>query len=176
VDGTFQRHASPDVAELRGSDGGGRWGAPGAYSVLYLGRPTASVIIEAYRHLVDDDLDGGLTGEMVGPRNLLTCQVAVSEVLDLRERRSQELVGFDVAALAAPVDEYAACQRVGQAAHQLGLHGIIAPAAGGGGETLALFEEKLPPAEEPVLVDRERWHHLPPDPRRLRAVDDRAAG
>lgn len=179
VEGTFQRHASPGVEAIRGSSGGGRWGAPGSYSVLYLGRPTDSVIVEAYRHLVDDDPDGGLTGDMVGPRNLLTCEVAVSEILDLRDPRSQALVGLDRRALTSPVDEYAACQRVGQAAHQLDLRGVIAPAAGIGagvaGETLAVFEEKLGPDEHPVHTDTERWDHLPPDPRRLRLVDERGA-
>jgi hypothetical protein len=150
----------------------GRWGAPGAYSVIYLGRPTSSVIVEAYRHLVDDDLDNELAGHMVGPRNLLSCDVAVSDILDLRDPRSQVRVGLNIEALRSPVDEYAACQRVGQAAHQLDLHGIIAPAASAMGETLALFEEKLAPEELPRLTATEHWEHLPQDPRRLRLVDE----
>lgn len=173
VEGSFQRHTSPDVDALRGSPAGGRWGPPGAYSVLYLGRPTQSVVVEAYRHLVDDDLDHELAGHMVGPRNLLTCEVAVSDLLDLRDPHSQQLVGLDLAALRSPIDEYAACQRVGQAAHQLDLHGVIAPAATALGETLALFEEKLPHDQQPRLTATERWEHLPADPRQLRLVDER---
>jgi hypothetical protein len=57
-------------------------------------------------------------------------------------------------------------------AHQLGLHGIIAPAATGLGETLALFERHLPATELPVVVDEEIIDGLPADPRRLRLVED----
>lgn len=172
VDGIFQRHVSPDVDELRGSNSGGRWGPPGGYSVLYLGRPTPNVVAEAYRHLVDDDEDGLLDGTMVGPRNLLTCRVDVTDILDLCDPATRQAVGLDLAALRSPIEEHAVCRRVGQAAHQLQLHGVIAPAAAQLGETLALFEEHLSHAELPELIAHERWPHLPPDPRHLRALDD----
>jgi hypothetical protein len=71
----------------------------------------------------------------------------------------------------SPVEEWAACQRVGGGAHQLNLHGVIAPAASGLGETLAVFELHLPPAEQPVLVDDEDWLRLPADPRALLTVE-----
>jgi hypothetical protein len=58
----------------------------------------------------------------------------------------------------------------GEVAHQLRLHGIIAPAATGLGETLALFEQHLPADEMPALVADELWDVLPADPRRLRLV------
>ena len=51
---------------LRASSAGGRWGPPRAYAVLYLGRPEASVIAEAYRSLVDGV--EGMRPELVGPR------------------------------------------------------------------------------------------------------------
>lgn len=62
-----------------------------------------------------------------------------------------------------------------RAAHQLGLHGVLAPAATGLGETFAIFEEHLAPDELPRLVDEEVWDSLPADPRRLRAVRDEDA-
>lgn len=65
VRGTFQRHTGPHVTSVVGSPAGGRWGRPGAYPVLYLGRPTDAVVGEAYRHLVDDI--EGMTGDTVGP-------------------------------------------------------------------------------------------------------------
>lgn len=173
VSGQFQRHTAPMISELAGSASGGRWGAPNAFSVLYLGRPNASVVVEAYRHLVDDDYDNDrvLTGEMVGPRNLVTCQVDVTDLLDLRDAETQRAVGLDEPALRSAIDEYAPCQRVAHAAHQLGMHGIVAPAATRLGETLALFEENLPSAQVPqICADTERWAHLPPDPRRLRGL------
>jgi hypothetical protein len=165
VDGTFERHTSPNVRSLSGNAFGGRWGEPGAYSVLYLGRPRDSVVVEAYRHLVDEFADQGMTGAMVGPRRLLTVQVALTSVLDLREPESQEAVGLSMADLMSPVGEYARCQRVGRVAHQLGLHGILASAATGLGETLAVFELHLPAAEQPILVADEEWTRLPADPR-----------
>jgi RES domain-containing protein len=166
VRGTFERHVSPSVDGLFPSAAGGRWGPSGAYRVLYLGRPTESVIAEAYRLLVDPV--EGMTADLVGPRRLLRCDVRVSKILDLRDDETRDLVRLDVAALAGP---HPLCQRVGEAAHRAGMHGIVAPAATALGETLALFETNLPAAERPKLSGRKTWRKLPPDPRRLRRVD-----
>ncbi len=169
VSGLFERHVSPTVRALTGSSSGGRWGAPGAYSVLYLGRPTESVVVEAYRHLVDDV--EGMTSEMVGPRRLLTVEVALTTVLDLRIEANRSAVGLSLDDLMSQVGEYARCQRIGRAAHQLGLHGVIAPAATALGETLAVFELHLPPEEQPILVTEAEWLRLPKDPRKLRVAE-----
>jgi RES domain-containing protein len=161
VTGLFQRHSSPQYRRLKGSSGGGRWGPPGSYPVIYLGRPLESVIAEAYRLLVDPV--EGMTGDLVGPRLLLTCEVSVSDVLDLRDPVTLGATGL------APSDltdrNHEACQRVGTAAHQLGLAGVLVPAATELGETLALFERNLSPGELPVLRSEEIWPRLPPDPR-----------
>jgi len=169
VSGTFFRHVSTAVRELTGSNSGGRWGEPGAYSVLYLGRPPESVTVEAYRHLVDGI--EGMQPEFVAPRRLLTVEVNLATVLDLRLPENQETVGLTASDLRSAVGDYARCQRLGRVAHQLGLHGIIAPAATGLGETLAVFELHLSPNEQPNLIDTEVWHTLPADPRTLRAVE-----
>jgi len=160
VTGTFERHVSPGIRTLTGSSAGGRWGRPGAYSVLYLGRPTETVVAEAYRHLVDDV--EGMTGDLVGPRHVLTCEVELTDVVDLRDRANLRTIGLDAEGLAGA---HGPCQRVGQAAHQLGRHGIIAPAATGLGETLALFEHHLPESELPRLLQTTTWYGLPADPR-----------
>lgn len=170
VAGRFERHVSKNWRELTGSNSGGRWGPPGSYSVLYLGRPRASVTVEAYRHLVDPFADAGMTGDMVAPRRLLVCDVSVTDVLDLRGDAAQQRVGLTDTHLLLDVGSYSACHAVGRVAHQLGLHGIIATAATGLGETLALFEQHLPANELPVLVADEQWEVLPADPRRLRLV------
>lgn len=169
VEGVFERHVSPAVRTLTGSAAGGRWGEPGAYSVLYLGRPRESVVVEAYRHLVDD-IDG-MTGANVGPRRLLQVEVTLTSILDLRVGANLDAVSLTEDHLRTAPGDYARCQRVGRVAHQLGLHGIIAPAATGMGETLAVFELHLPPDEQPVLVGEVDWLTLPDDPRRLRIVD-----
>src|SRR5207249_11180413 len=126
----------PRFRKLSGSAAGGRWGPAGGYPVLYLGRPVASVAAEAYRHLVDD-VDG-MTPENVGPRRLLTCEIAVTQILDLRDAANLRRLGLQQSDLLG--SNYTNCQLVGQAAHQLELHGVLAPAATEVGETLALFE------------------------------------
>lgn len=167
--GVFQRHASPRQRPLTGSASGGRWGAEGAFPVLYLARPTESVVVEAHRHLVEPT--EGMRPDLVGPRHLVTCEVKVSSVLDLRNHRNRETVGLSIPDMTSAIGDYQACHRVAEAAHQLGLHGIIAPAATGIGETLALFERNLPADEQPVLLDVLTWESLPPDPRQSRIPD-----
>jgi len=172
ISGPFERHVDLAWRELTGSNSGGRWGPTGSYSVLYLGRPRASVVVEAYRHLVEPFAADGMTGELVGPRLVLTCEVSVTEILDLRDEDAQRGVGLTAADLTSAVGDYEACHRVARIAHQLALHGIIAYAATGLGETLALFEQHLPANELPTLIARTTWEHLPADPRRLRLVQD----
>jgi RES domain-containing protein len=177
VSGEFYRHVSPGIDHLQANTFGGRWGAPGAYPVLYLGRPVDSVVVEAYRHLVDDDMDG-MPSSAVGPRRLLTCGVDVERVLDLRVADTQRAVGLDTEALSSDVGAYGPCLRVSQVAHQLELWGIIAPAAGGIGETLALFETYVPIDRWPRLTASAMWNSLPADPRRrlrLADADDQSA-
>jgi hypothetical protein len=99
----------------------------------------------------------------------------ISRALDLRDVTNQEAVGLALDDLLRPTSQHVRCQRIGRVAHQLALHGIIAPAATGLGETLAVFELHLTPEEQPVLVDEEEWPHLPPDPRAPRAVEEESA-
>jgi hypothetical protein len=174
VDGTFYRHTLPRYRTLSGSVAGGRWGPEGEYPVLYLGRPPDSVVVEAYRHLVEPI--EGMRPELVGPRRFLICRLHISQVLDLRELAVRRQAGLDLEDLQSDVGDYSACQRVGLAAHQLGLHGIIAPAATRFGETLAVFERRLPADELPELVSDELWESLPVDPRKLRVVTDQRGG
>lgn len=149
-------------------------GHPRRLPVLYLGRPTDSVVIEAYRHQVDpiifdspQDRDRFLAGTL--PRVLITCEVEVTRLLDVRSAGARATVGLTIADLTGPVsdrDGYHRCQAVAQVAHQLGRHGIIAPAATGAGETLALFTDVLPHHERPTrAVEDRQWSHLPADPR-----------
>lgn len=171
VAGQFQRHVSPKSRGLTGSTSGGRWGPPRAFSVLYLGRPRNSVVVEAYRHLVDPFAAEGMTGDMISPRRLLTCEVDVTDVLDLISDEGQAAVGLEDDDLASSVGEWGPCQHVARVAHQLGVHGILAPAATRMGETLALFEQHLDEGELPVLIEEETWDRLPGDPREFRLIE-----
>lgn len=107
--------------------------------------------------------------EVVGPRWCGRLKVTAENILDLRDRESRLALGLADEDLSGP---WETCQPIGQAAHQLGLHGIIVPAATGIGLTLALFERHLKPEERPVLVETERWEHLPADPRKPRLLRD----
>jgi RES domain-containing protein len=171
IDGVFERHVNVSVRTLTGSAAGGRWGPPGAYPVLYLGRPIESIVVEAYRHLVDDV--EGMTPEAVGPRRIMVAKVHVTNILDLRAPESRNEIGVTMEDLAA---EHEPCQAIGLAAHQLELHGVIAPAATGLGETLALFERHIAGVELPVLLDEWLWDKLPPDPRVPRLVEELQEG
>jgi hypothetical protein len=96
AEGTWQRHVPAKYTDtaLVGRAAIGRWGTEGGLPVLYPGRPTDSVVVEAYRHLIDPiaDPDGRVPG--IRPRVLVTCEVSVSEVFGLaagpesRSRRS----------------------------------------------------------------------------------------
>lgn len=176
IAGRWQRHASARLAPtaLDGYASTGRWGTADGFPVLYLGRPTDSVIVEAYRHQVDPlifDSDADRERFLAGllPRVLITCTVDVTSLIDLRSAAARAAVGLTVQDLSSPADDrdsYRRCQAVAQVAHQLGRYGIVAPAASGLGETLALFTDVLPKAQRPQRAQPdEHWVHLPSDPR-----------
>lgn len=171
IDGVWQRHVAARFAAtaLAGRSAEGRWGTEGGYPVLYLGKPTNSVAVEAYRRLIDPVIVDDGPAPSVAPRALITCELVVTEILDLRTAASRVLAGLTLAQLQSETSDtaaYAACQNVSAAAHQLGYHGIIAPAATKMGETLVLFTDVLTATEQPRLTATEMWVQLPPDPRK----------
>ncbi len=166
VQGDFWRHASRREHLTSGSRSGGRWSPSDAFPVIYLGRPPESVIAEAHRNLVE--AVEGMTPDMVAPRICGRLRLSVHEVLDLRDSETQLALGLDGMFFEGP---WPACQALGQAAHQLGVHGILAPAATHIGETLSLFERHLSADEFPILVEVEAWDSLPADPRKPRVLD-----
>lgn len=128
VDGTWHRHVALRYARrgLDGVNGRSRWGTPEGFPILYLGSPTKSVIVEAYRHLVDP-VDAEMITE-IQPRMLLTCVVGVTNILDLREANARMITGLSIDTLTSPTrdrEAYQRCQQVAAVAHQLGLHGLI---------------------------------------------------
>jgi hypothetical protein len=136
--------------------------------VLYLGQPRNSVVVEAYRHLVDPVED--YIAAALPPRVLVTCTVQVTEILDLRSAANRVALGLSNATLASSTRDrvaYRQCQEISATAHQVGLHGIIAPAATELGFTLALFPDLLPAREQPSQVGEELWTRLPDDPRSM---------
>lgn len=106
--GTFFRHAWHGVKELKGSTGGGRWGPEHGFPVIYLGQPVPSVVVEAYRRLVDPVEH--MRGDLVGPRVLLTLEADVDQLLDLRDPAHLAALGLNDDALRRPVAAVRACR------------------------------------------------------------------
>ncbi len=118
----------------------GRWGA-GGFVVLYVGRPEDSVVVEAYRHLIDSVVDDEGRAPPIQPRALATCEVDLFQILDLRLANNRKLAGLSMALMQSKTDDtaaYAACQNVSAVARKLGYHGLVAPVATKMGEALAL--------------------------------------
>jgi hypothetical protein len=186
VKGRWQRHCGARYAgtALDGRVADGRWGTSTGFPVLYLGQPLNSVIVEAYRHLLDPIIDDDERSELAGnmaPRALITASVSVSNILDLNDVRTRAELHLTADVLHCSTEDrdgYAACQAVAQVARQLGFHGILAPAATDLGQTLALFTDLLPMAERPTRDGPDQiWNGLPADPRKnttgvLRIVRD----
>lgn len=170
VDGTWQRHVAARYAAqaLDGRCGNGRWGTKDGFPVLYLGRPTNSIIVEAYRHLVDPVEDERLLAQLE-PRALVTCTVNVTNLLDLRAASTRMQLDLPFGTLRSATSDtaaYARCQAVAQVAHQIGLHGIVAPSATDMGDTLALFTDAIPANQRPERSAPDAtWGKLPADPR-----------
>jgi hypothetical protein len=170
INGRWQRHVPAVHAgtALAGRAAVGRWGA-GDFVVLYLGRPEDSVVVEAYRHLIDPVVGDEGRVPPIQPRVLVTCEVDVSQILDLRVANNRKLAGLSLAVMQSKTDDtaaYAACQNVSKVARQLGYHGLVAPAATKMGQALALFPDLLPKSEQPVHVSDKTWSVLPADPRK----------
>jgi RES domain len=170
VNGIWQRHVPAVYAgtALTGRVAMGRWGTAGGYPVLYLGRPEDSVVVEAYRHLIDPVVDDEGRAPPIQPRALITCEVSVTRILDLRLAGNRKLAGLSMSQMQSETYDtaaYAACQNVSAVAHQLKYHGLVAPAATKLGEALTLFMDLLPASEQPVRISDKAWPVLPADPR-----------
>jgi RES domain-containing protein len=137
--GSVLRHHAPRYGALDGEGArtnGGRWNPPGSFPVVY-------TAID--RDTVDRELGrlarrAALPIEALLPRRLATIEVQLSRVLDLTDasvRRRLGVVGADMVA-----DDWARTQAIGQAAHDAGFEGVLAPGADGG-TTLAIFRESL---------------------------------
>jgi len=175
VNGEWLRHAELRYAAsaLDGHTRGGRWSSRGGFPALYLGRPHDSIVVEAYRHLVDPvvfDSEAEAATFMGGlvPRIAVSCTVNVTGILDLRTALGRAQAGLtpqDLECATTDAAGYARCQEVAQVAHQLRRTGLIAPAATGVGETLVLFMDLLPKSQHPKRGAESVWSTWPADPR-----------
>lgn len=171
ITGTWFRHLPARYATtaMDGRASYSRWGRDRGFPLLYLGQPPDSVIVEAYRHLIDPVVDAppGYAATLT-PRVMVTATVSVTNILDMRTSRARMETGLTLQQMQSDTNDdaaYASCQEVASAAHQQGFHGLIAPAATQRGETLVLFTNRLPPAEVPTVTNQELWTPFPSDPR-----------
>jgi RES domain-containing protein len=134
---------------------GGRWNPPDSFPVVYTGLKEETVIEEFYR-LAERS---SLPPESFLPRIVCKIDVDLGAVLDLRSEENLSVVGLTLDHLSAySMDD---CQRIGEAAHRLGLEGLLAPSATGTGEILAIFELNL--RNESVVQEQDRiaWSSPP---------------
>lgn len=135
---------------------GGRWNPPNSFATLYLGLDVETVVDEFHRLAARQ----GLTPDDFLPRELHRFDVRLGAVLDLRTEDARRAVDLNERELRA--DDPRRCQEVGEAAHYVGLEGILAPSAAGQGTVLAVFLERLRPGSVLETVTSERWDEPPP--------------
>ena len=157
VEGRFYRHQAARYRRLGGSTFGGRWSPPDDFEAIYLARPLAAVVGEAYRHLVDRT---AAKPKLIAPRWLFTVGVTLDRVLDLRSESVRDACGLSRDDLAGEHDR---CRAVGRRAFEVDYQGVLAPAATSLGETLCVFAERVR-RENLGVVERRLWE-LPADPR-----------
>jgi len=107
-------------------------------------------------------------------RVLVTATLSVTDLLDLRNTGTRAQLGLTLDVLQSGTQDrqaYQGCQQVAQVAqvaHQLGRHGVLAPAAGQRGETLALVTDNLPAANGRTVPNKtscgHAYHPIPANP------------
>lgn len=156
------RHVAHDRHPLSGAGArlhGGRWNPPDSFATLYLALERQTTVSEFYRLAARQ----GRSPEDFLPRRMYRYEVALSAVLDLRDPAARASVELGEAELRA--NDAAKCQQVGEAAHYLGLEGILAPSATGKGKgtVLAVFFDRLHADSQIRDIDHEPWTTPPPD-------------
>lgn len=148
------RHIAARYPSLSGRGArinGGRWNPPESFSVLYLAMDLATVAGEFRRHATRQGL---ALGDFL-PRTVYRYDVALTELLDVRDPVASATVGLTAADLRS--DHLGPCQRVGEAAQRAGREGLLAPSATGAGEVLVVFMDSIRPTSsiEPHAI--EEW-------------------
>jgi RES domain-containing protein len=82
-------------------------------------------------------------------------EVVLSAMLDLRDPAARASLELSDAEL--KTNDAAECQQIGEAAHYLGLEGILAPSAAGKGTVLAVFFDRLHADSQIRDIDHEPW-------------------
>ena len=139
-DGEVVRHIAPGYLPLSGEGArihGGRWNPPDSFPTLYTALTRETMLDELDRAARRQ----GLRVADLLPRVEVRYRVRLQRLLDLRDADALASVGLKEADLAA--DNWTACQVVGEAAHQVGVEGILAPSATSDGDVLVVFLDQI---------------------------------
>jgi len=158
IDGVWFRHQASNWRYSSPGAGarshGGRWNPAQSFPTLYLAEDDGVAFAELQR-LADKN---GISPSDMLPRDLLSYDVELEDVIDLRELEAQETVGLkDIEGELTPLK---LCQDIGAVANHLGREGVLAPSAAGSGLTLAVFIERLGPTSRCSLSDTQTWDPL----------------
>lgn len=154
--GTAYRHAAPPHAEIGPAllDGsrqvGGRFNPPGEFGALYLSLRPATARAELNRRAART----GVALEDLLPRVLLTVNVELGRVLDLRDPEERARWGLDEEGVSG--DDHGPCREIGRAARREGYEAILYPsAARREGTNLVVFLDRLHSGSEVQVGGRE---------------------
>lgn len=130
---------------------GGRWNPKDLFAALYLAEPVATCMGELVRMAQSQGVPVAVLLRV--PRVLHDVQVTEARVLDLTAPEHRAAIGLADSDISD--SDWTICQQVGHAAWFLGLQGILAPSATGGGNVLTLFEGRIDPGQVSVVSSRE---------------------
>lgn len=151
--GPAWRHVRPEYPPLSGEGArvvGGRWNPPECFPTLYLGLSVDVVAAEFHRHLTRQ----GLRRQDALPRMLYEYDVRLGQVLDLRAPEILQSLALHHDLARADVQR---CHAIGDAAHYLGVEGILAPSAAAPGDVLIVFLDRQQPSSGLEVIEGTRW-------------------
>lgn len=156
-DGQAFRHTGLDYHPLATEGSrirGGRWNPPDSFSVLYLalGPQTTAAELRRLAHRQAMPVASLL------PRTLHTLRVSLGIVLDLRPQHVLDSLGI---AEAIRGDDMQPTQAIGEAAHYLGIEGLLVPSATSVGDVLPIFFDRLGAGSKVEPIRTEEWTELP---------------
>jgi RES domain-containing protein len=127
---------------------GARFNPPGEFGAVYMSLDPDTPIQELRRTYVRW-LDTPRPEDIAAPRLLITCDVRLSAVADLRD--GGECLSWGVTPASLLADDWGACQDV---ARYIRRHheALLAPSATGQGTTLAIFADRLRARSSVTLV------------------------
>lgn len=126
----------------------GRFHVTGEFGALYLALEPETALKELARRASR----AGIPVPQLMPRDLLTVELRLANVLDLTDPVVRAEWGLDANAVTS--DDMTACQEVAAAARRAGYEAIRYTSATGEGENLALFYDRLHPGSSAVVTER----------------------